>query len=288
MSGVAMADQTEKPWKDWTITGVESDLDAGWYVKNEKIFQGYSKTEFRPNENIKLMHFQTVLTRAGIAWSLDDFMPITEDAVRIKTAQKIMPGTAWSANPEEAVTRFRAAVMIYRHANGIVNPNPVDPDKEVIEKLEQLFLDKPVTWQGVTRQSKLIGLAGVIVKDARQYNIPLWLCLGQGWWETQWYTTGMSLKYNQGWGMKDTQGWGEIIDFHSGFANYVSVEESIHAYFKLMSSPDMPYRAWIDKLMAGDESYLRTILQAYCVNSISAHLATVKTVRDWCNERGIR
>ena len=179
--------------------------------------------------------------------------------------------------------------MVYRYKNGIENPNsPSNEDAQVVAAIEQLFQDKPVKWQGVTRKSKLIGLAHVIVEDARKYNIPIWLCLGQGWWETQWYTTGMSLKYNQGWGMKDTMGWGEIIDYHDGFANYVSVEESIHAYFKLMSSPDMPYRAWIDKLMAGDESYLRTILQAYCVNKIYQHLATVKVVKGWCEERGIK
>ena len=275
---------SEKPWADWP----DSDIEAGQWVKDNKIFEGYSETEFRPNENIKVSHFQSVLTRAEIPWSLDDFVPITEDVVLIKTAQKIMPGTAWLAKPDEKVTRYRTAVMVYRFKNGIVNPNPINPDQAVIDAMEKLFQDKPVTWNGVTRKSKLIGHAAVIVADARKYNIPIWLCLGQGWWETQWYTTGMSLTYNQGWGMKDTQGWGESRGTHKGFTDYVSIDESIHAYFRLMSSPKMPYRAWVDKLIAGDESYLRTILQSYCVNSISSHLATVKTVRGWCDQRGIK
>lgn len=276
-----MANQT-KPWDDWPDT----DIEAGWYVKDNGYFYGYEDGTFKPNIPINSVHFWSVLNRAGIA---SDNVVVSNPPT-IAESQKYMPGTAWSSKPNEVVTRYRMAVMLYRFKNNIINPNiPINEDEKVISAVEQLFKDKPVKWQGVKRYSKLIGLAHVIVEDSRKYNVPLWLCLGQGWWETQWYTTGMSLNYNQGWGIKDSETrWGEIIDFHSGFANYVSVEESIHAYFKLMSSPDMPYRAWIDKLMAGDESYLRTILQAYCVNKISQHLATVKTVRGWCDERGIK
>jgi hypothetical protein len=281
VTGAAMA--TEKPWADWPDT----DFEAGWYVKNEGIFQGYADGMFHPHTPITSFQFCNVLDRAGIPVDRTYF---SDTSVTIEQTQKFLPGTAWSSSSSDMATRFRTAVMIYRHKNNIINPNPVPTEDEIVaQAIEQLFQDKPVTWQGVTRKSKLIGLAHVIVEDARKYNIPIWLCLGQGWWETQWYTTGMSLKYNQGWGIKDSEHrWGEYKGTHSGFTDYISVEESIHAYFRLMSSTEMPYRAWIDEMQAGDETKLRTILQAYCVNSISSHLATVKTVRNWCNERGIK
>ncbi|MFA5558165.1 MAG: glucosaminidase domain-containing protein [Methanofastidiosum sp.] len=287
ITGVAMA--IEKPWSDWPDSEVESDLEAGWFVKDNDIFKGYEDGLFHPNTPITSFQFCNVLERAEIEVDRGYFQ--TPD-VFMKDTQKFMPNTAWSSKPDEPATRFRTAVMIYRYKQEI--PAPVEPDNPptqddiVAERIEQLFQDKPVTWNGVKRYSKLVGMAHIIVEDARKYNVPIWLCLGQGWWETQWYTTGMSLTYNQGWGIKDSQHrWGEYKGTHAGFTDYITVEESIHAYFRLMSSPEMPYRAWIDQMQAGDESKLRTILQSYCVNSISSHLATVKTVRGWCEERGI-
>ena len=281
MTGAVMA--AEKPWEDWPETSLEEDLKAGWYVRDNGIFQGYTDGLFHPHNNITSFQFCLVLERANIPVERDYFK---SPEVLMKDTQEFLPGTAWSANPEEAATRFRTAVMIYRHKNNIENPNPpIEPenvDDNVIQAIEQMFQDKPVVWNGVKRYSKLIGLAHVIVEDARKYDIPIWLCLGQGWWETQWYTTGMSVKYNQGWGIKDSNGrWGVIKGVHSGFADYVTIEESIHAYFRLMSSSSMPYRHLIDT------GQIRKALQIYCENDIGSHYATVMTVRNWCEERGI-
>ena len=273
--GVSMA--IEKPWDDWPDT----DIEAGWYVKNEKIFKGYSETEFRPNENITQKHFYDVLFRAKII-DATDTVNISDNTVTISQSQIYMPGTAWTSKPTDLVTRYRMAVMVYRHKNNIQPPNQ---DQVVIDRLEKLFQDKPVTWQGVTRKSKLIGHAKTIVEDSRKYGIPIWLCLGQGWRESQWYTTGLSIDYNCGWGMKDTKGWGEkgTPEYASGFANYVSIDESIHAYFRLMSSSKMPYKSLID---AGE---YREALEIYSPDGdIARHYKTVMTVKSWCEERGIR
>ena len=286
---------SEKAWKDWPDT----DIEAGWYVKDNHIFNGYSTGEFKPNENISLTHFQSVLTRAEIDWSLDDFLPITEDVVRVKTSQKIMPGTAWSANPESLVTRYRAAVMIYRFKNGVEpqeepdNP-PVDEDAKVIAAIEQLFQDKPVTYQGVKRYSKLVGLAHVIVEDARKYNVPIWLCLAQSWRESQWFTTGLSINYNCGWGIKDSKGrWGELGSptCVSGYSNYSSEEEAVHAYFRLMGSEEMPYKSLIDSYrQTSDMSYIYKALDIYAPgyeNDTYQHHKIVSIVKEWCVSRGI-
>lgn len=285
---------TEKPWKDWPDT----DIEAGWYVKNEYIFQGYGTGEFRPNENISLAHFQSVLTRAEIPWSLDDFIPITEDVVRIKTSQKIMPGTAWSAGPEEKVTRFRTAVMIYRYKNNIQPPNQ---DEEIATKLNKWFDETWVTWDGVSRQTKFANddFGQLFVDLSEEYNVPIWLALGQCWRESQWFTTGLSVKpapgYNCGWGMKDSkQRWGEHGNptHVKGYSNYISVEEAVGAYFRLMDSLIMPYRALIDKYLAtGDLTYISQALDIYAPgyeNDTIQHHKIVRQVKEWCEQRGIK
>ena len=288
MNGEAMANQIEKPWSDWPETAIAEDLNAGWFVKNEGIFKGYSESEFRPHEPLKMRHFKMVLDRAGIQ---NTIYP-SEDIVTVKFSQDYLPETAWSALPFSEVTRFRAAVMIYRHKYGLKNP---EKDKIVADKIEQLFKEKPVTWNGVKRYSRLIGHGENIVRYSRQYNIPLWLALGQCWRESQWFTTGLSINYNCGWGIKDKvvkpgwAVWGPVGEPASvnGYTNYLNVDDAIHAYFKLMSSPDRPYKALIE---AGDDESIRKALNIYAPafeNDTEQHWQIVKTVRGWCKERGI-
>jgi hypothetical protein len=289
MSGEVMA--SDKPWEDWPRTAIVEDLDAGWYVKNHGIFKGYSEFEFRPHEPLKLRHFKMVLDRAKIP----NDIPIGagDEPVYMWYSQVYLPGTSWSADPQSSVTRFRASVMIYRHLMGI--KKPID-DAEIVEKINKLFNERPVTWNGATRYSKLIGHEDLIVAYSRHYGVPIWLCLGQGWYETQWYTTGMSLTYNQGWGMKDTNGiWGEIKGLNKGFADYVTIEESIHAYFRLMSSPNRPYKALIDAYLAEPDqakawTYIKQALDIYAPafeNDTMKHHRIVHIVKGWCEDRGI-
>jgi hypothetical protein len=69
------------------------------------------------------------------------------------------------------------------------------------------------------------------------------------------------------------------------FLNEISISNEA---FNLMSSPERPYKALIEK---GDDVSIRTALNTYAPayeNDTWQHWIIVKTVRSWCNERGIR
>ena len=274
----------DKPWPDWPDT----DIEAGWYVKNNKIFEGYPDGLFYPNQLITGHQFNNVMQRAGINGRVDD----KSKQITIAETQKIMPDTAWTAKPEDNTTRYRTAVMVYRFNNNIPRPGS---DKEIAIKLNKLFNDKPVTYQGVTRRSRLIGHEQTLVQAAREHNVPLWLALGQCWRESQWFTTGLSITYNCGWGIKDSKGkWGKLGNPPTvkGYSNYATIDEAILAYFRLMDSPNMPYRALIDKYLAtGDMNYIYKALDTYAPaseNDTNEHHKIVKIVKGWVEERGIK
>lgn len=286
LSGEAMA--SNKPWEDWPDT----DIEAGWYVKNEGIFQGHVDGLFHPHNPITSFQFCNVLEKIGIPIDRGYFQT-TE--VYMKDTQKFLPGTMFTANPESLATRYRTAVMIYRYKTGIT---------DIDERIEALLKEKPVTWNGVTRNSRLIGYGKAIVDYSRTFNIPIWLALGQCWRESQWFTTGLSIEYNCGWGMKDREikpgwaMWGPVGNPASvkGFTNYMNLDDAIHAYFKLMSSPDRPYRALIDKYLAEPDQwkawgYITQALDIYAPgyeNDTIEHHKIVRQVKTWCDERGIK
>ena len=265
----------EKPWDDWPDT----DIEAGWWVKNEAIYFGYLTGKFHPGEEVAPLHFVTVMRRAGITVEWPEVVPVT-----VGDALKYLPNTAYSSLPTDKLTRYRLAVMLYRYI------------QEPIDKIDKWFKETNVTWNGVTRQPRLIGYADVVFDLSREYNVPIWLALGQCWRESQWFTTGLSIDYNCGWGLKDSKKrWGvfgnpEFVG--KGFANYASVGEAIHAYFRLMDSPIMPYRALIDQYLAtGDMTYISQALDIYAPgneNDIIQHHKIVRTVKDWCDQRGIK
>ena len=278
IGGEAMA--IEKPWEDWPDT----DIEAGFWLKEKGYLQGFVDGTFRPHVEVTPFQFSLVLDRVGIESKWPEKIDIGE-------ALKYLPNTVQSSKSTDTLTRYRYAVMLYRHFNGIHFPAPVTPDQEVIDRLELFFKDKKVTWDGVTRTPRLAGHAELIVSLSRETGIPIWLALGQCWRESQWFTTGLSTRYNCGWGIKDREGrWGTLgsPNIVSGFSNYISVEEAIRAYFNLMSSPERPYKALIEK---GDDVSIRTALNTYAPayeNDTWQHWIIVKTVRSWCNERGIR
>lgn len=279
MMGVAMA--VEKPWADWP----DSDIEAGLWVKEQKIYEGYSDGLFHPSGEVTPLHFITVMRRAGIEAEWPTTIPAT-----IGDALKYLPNTVTTSKPTDKLTRFRLAVMLYRHFVA-----PINTDQQIIDKLDMWFKETKVTWNGVTRQPRLIGHAAEIVRMARFHNIPIWLALGQCWRESQWGTTGLSIEYNCLWGMKDTLcKWGmpgnpRLI---KGYTNYISIDTCIDAYFKLMSSPDKPYRALIDQYLAtGDMTYISKALDIYAPgyeNDTIQHHKIVRIVKDWCDERGIK
>lgn len=275
---------SEKPWSDWPDT----DIEAGFWLKEQGYLQGFVDGTFRPHIEVTPFQFSVVLDRAGIKSEWPEKVDIGE-------ALKYLPNTVQSSKSTDTLTRYRYAVMLYRHFNGIHFPAPVTPDQEVIDRLELFFKDKKVTWNGVTRTSRLTGYGDVIVNLSREYNVPIWLALGQCWRESQWFTTGLSVRYNCGWGIKDRNGtWGILgtPSLVSGFANYVSVGEAIHAYFRLMGSPDKPYRALIDKwYLTNEDCYIREALNIYAPayeNDAYQHWIIVRTVRGWLEERGIK
>jgi hypothetical protein len=77
--------------------------------------------------------------------------------------------------------------------------------------------------------------------------------------------------------------WGENTGTICGFVNYVSVEECIRAYYRLMGGPT--YRP----LIAGQQ--WRILLDLYAPasdgNDTAEHWQIVQIVRSWCEERGI-
>jgi hypothetical protein len=281
---------TEKPWEDWPITSIEEDLDAGWYVKSEGIFQGYKDGLFHPEIPITSFQFGVVLGRAKIP--AEDYVPVGT-SVTIEETQKYLPGTAWSSKPEDLATRFRTAVMIYRYKNGIVAPETID--KQIAAKIEELFKEHPHSWQGVSRYSRMVGHADTIVRCSKQYNVPISLCLAQCWAESCWFTGGKSLEFNMGFGMKDRLNrWGAVGNpsvIGDGFTNYISIDESIEAYFRLMSSPIMPCRALIDKwIETGDINYVNQLLDIYAppYENDPNLKRTVSIVIGWVNSKGIK
>jgi hypothetical protein len=279
-TGEAMA--TEKPWVDWPDT----DIGAGFWVKEKGYMRGYEDGLFRPNEDVYLYQFTTVLGRAGIITGLiGPAIPIS-----IGDAQKYLPLAKVGSKPAARLTRYRLAVMLYRHF-----VTPVDVDKVTAQKIEELFQEHPHDWNGVTRVSRMVGHADTIVRCSKQYNVPISLCLAQGWAESCWFTGGKSLEYNMGFGMKDSKlRWGTpgVPTFvGSGFTNYISIDESIEAYFRLMSSPIMPYRALIDKWVAtGDISYVNQALDIYAPphENDPGLKNNIKIVIGWVNEKGIK
>ena len=281
LGGEAMA--MEKPWRDWPDT----DIEAGWYVKNEKIFQGHVDGLFHPHNTITSFQFCNVLERVGIPVDRGYFKT-TE--VYMKDTQKFLPDTAFTADPQSFATRYRVAVMIYRYLH---------PEEVMEERLEKWFLETKVTWNGVTRPTKLVGYANVFVNLSKEYNVPIWLALGQAWRESQWFTTGLSIDYNCGFGMKDSTGrWGPLGNppLIKGFSNYTSVGESIHAYYKLMSSTEKPYRALIDSYLVAPDSwqawgFITQALDIYAPgyeNDTIEHHKIVQLVKTWCDKREIK
>ena len=195
--------------------------------------------------------------------------------------------TCGNFGADELCTRFRFAVMLERYG---LQPGPCTtvPATSEIQAtgalLDEWFASTWYTWRGVARQPRVMGQGELIVRLSREHNVPIWLCLGIGWYESCWCTGGLSLTYNCGWGIKDVKGkWGSIRGVVSGFADYTSVEEMITAFFRLMDSPG--YRGYIDA------RHWDALLERYAPsfeNDHRAHVATVRTVRRWCEERGIR
>lgn len=225
------------------------------FIYKNKIMNGYPDNTFKPWNYVTEKQVITVLKRAGIRTNVDINQYKEVPARMGWVEQYFLPGTIHTASADEYVTRFRLAIMTTR--NGftnqdhlplppISNPTPTE-DELVAKRLDQWFEETRVTWNGATRQSRLRGTGWLFVKMSRMHGIPLWLALGQCWRESQFFTTGLSINYNCGWGMKDSKfKWGRANGLVKGYTDYISVEEAISAYFRLMSSPSMPYATLIN------------------------------------------
>jgi len=242
---------------------------AAGYLRERGVIEGYTDGTVGPYFPLLKRHVALITERSGLpcALSVDDYTPATRADVR-----DAVPGLSWLEERwDESITRGQLMRLLYRARN----------DNTAV-LLEQWFAETSVTWQGVSRSPRLIGHAQTLVDCSREYDVPLWLALGQCWRESQWGTTGLSINHNVLWGMKDTQGWGEIESVVSGFANYISVDECIRAYFRLM---DAWYR---DYIAAGDWMGLLTAYAPAFENDTQEHYAIVMVIRDKCVARGIR
>lgn len=263
----------EHPFTDLTDEDIELEGAAG-YLYHAGIIEGYDDNTVGPYQPLLKRHVALICERMGIAcaFSTGDWGAALRGDVR-----DAIPGLSWNEERwTEPITRGQLLRLMYRAR---------DAEEIVIaQRLEAWFAETYITYQGTTRQPRLIGHAALMVQLSREYNVPLWLALGQCWRESQWGTTGLSINYNCLWGVKDTSGkWGELAGVVSGFANYTSIEECIRAYFRLMNAPG--YRALID---AGN---WRGLLDRYAPaseNDTAEHYQIVMAIKGRCEERGIQ
>lgn len=225
------------PWSDIPTDDAEL-VDAALWAYSNGIFYGREDGTFGPDDPMLKRHVALVAERTG--FKLPSWINDYGVATRSDVAAGI-PGLEWLEERwDESITRSQVLRLMYRARDGL------GPEAQVVQRLEQWFGsdDVRVTWQGVTRQPRLIGYGGLLVQLSRQYDVPLWLALGQAWAESQWGTTGLAINHNCIWGVKDTTGkWGQINGTIRGFADYVSVEECCRAYYRLMNGA---YRRYID------------------------------------------
>lgn len=262
----------------WVDIPTDDDelMRASRWAYNEGIWQGYPDATFHPWDPVLKRHVALVAERLQLP------APYWHNVYVVATRGQVaaaIPGLEWLEERwDEPLTRSQLLRLMYRSRDGL------DADTLMADKLDRWFTETRYTWQGVTRQPRITGQGALIAQQAREHDVPIWLCLGMGWYESCWCTTGLAITYNCGWGMKDAFGrWGEVRGMVQGFADYTSVEEMIRAYFLLMDS-DL-YRAYIDT--ENWDALLERYAPSY-ENDHQAHVATVMTVRRWCEERGIR
>ena len=269
--------------KDWPR---DTNPEVMNYVIDNGIILGYPDGTFRPWDIITAPQVARMANRAGIRTDIQDenfdYYPVTMKWIE----ENFLPGTVFSAEPWEFCTRYRAAIMFFRFGK---KPGPSTipaPDIWGITafNLNKWFDSTYYKWQGVKRQTRFVGLGTTFVEQSMSHRVPLWLSLGQAWRESCWATTGLSINYNMPWGIKATPAkWGEIKGYvGEGFGDYVTIEESVKAYFRYMDQS--LYRTRIDN------HQWRSILDTYAPpyeNNSSQHYAIVMKVKSWCEERGI-
>jgi hypothetical protein len=252
------------------------------------LMAGYPDGTFKPYTTITERQVVTIVSDRGQLrqdLSVEDFGSYPATMEWIQT--NFLPGTVKVAAPNEVATRYRLAVMLERN-NG--TPSPITEvishqqteDEIVAAKLDGWFSQTIVNG----RVSRLAGYGSLFVQLAKEYNVPLWLALGQCYRESQWFTTGLSRTYNCGWGIKDGYArYGALGEPKavSGYSNYTTVGEAISAYFRLMNNST--YRPLID----GEQwSKLLNIYAPAFENNTRQHYSTVMSIKTKCEVRGIR
>lgn len=272
-------------WTDWPVG---QDEEAAHFVYNNKIFLGYEDDLFHPWEYITEKQVIRVCKRAGIRTDLDENTYADAPALMGWVQDYFLPATVHSACLQEPCTRFRLAVMLYRHGMTPC-PNLAVPASHVWlqNKLDEWFDETYVNG----RQSRLVGTGRTFIDASLENNVPIWLALAQCWRESQWFTTGLSRSYNCGWGIKASPWeWGNLgyPETVQGYGNYESVEEAVKAYFNYMNNQTSDggylYRDLIDN------HEWKRILDIYAPpyeNDSYEHYQIVMQVRKWCENKGI-
>jgi hypothetical protein len=289
MNGVAMASTSS--WNDWP----NEPEEVRKFITENNLMLGYPDGTFRPWNAVTEKQVVRVCKRAGIRTDLDENQYSDMPATMGWVTTYFLPGTAKTAGMEEECTRYRLATMLYRY--GLKpGPTPIPPstseDSIIADRLDKWFDEMYVTWNGVTRQNKLVGLGKVFVEESNKHRIPIWLALGQCWRESQWFTTGLSVTYNCGWGMKaSVEKWGQLGSPSTiqGYGNYISVEEAVRAYFKYMDEQTTGNGQPLYRNLIDQEKW-QEVLNIYAPpfeNNAQEHYNIVMTVRKWAADRGI-
>lgn len=262
-------------WKDWPI----DEEEVGLFLITTNVMHGFPDGNFLPYQAITEQQIVRVIIRTGIRTDLreEDFNPVP---AKMKWAEEnFLPGTVFTAKPEEDCTRFRFAVMLsrYRNTDGsfkvgpitkvIPTPIPIPIDNRVA-KLNKLFHQHP--YEG--KLTPFIGHEKLFLELSDTTGVPLTLALAQAWKESCWGTAGHSI-----WGLKG----------NGGFVSYKSVEDAMRAYYKLIRYGPGGRGTYWKHLQNGNLDALVELYAPSYENSHSSYMATLRIVMSWVTKAGL-
>jgi len=273
VDGACIEQALAVPWRDIPTSDTEL-VQASRWAYSLGIFQGYGDGTFGVHQPMLRRQVALVAGRANLTPA--PWLTGYAAASRSDVAAGI-PGLTWlETRWNESVTRSQVLRLMYRARYGL------GPEAGTAQRLEEWVAETQDSW-GLPGEPRLAGYAGLFVQLSRQYNVPVWLALGQCWYESGWGSTGLSIAHNCLFGVKDTTGkWGRIKGTVNGFADYVNLEECIKAYYRLMNGV---YRGYID---AKDWQGLIEKYAPSSENSVNAYVTTLMVVCFECEYRDIK
>lgn len=269
LGGSAIA---EVNWKDFP----QEEKNLRMFLTATKVMTGYPDGTFKPYDAVTEEQVVRVILRAGIRTDLreEDFNAVPAKMGWVE--KNFLPGTVFTAKPDENCTRFRLATMLFRYRTldgkfkpgptTTVIPTPLPEDKRIV-LLNQLFREHPFNG----RLTKFIGHEKLFLELSDITGVPLWLALAQAWKESCWGTNGSSI-----WGIKG----------NGGYVGYDSTEDSIRAYYKLMRTGQSGY--YWQCIQSGN---IDALVERYAPvsdgNNHSSYMQTLWIVKKWVQTKGL-